>query len=146
MTDGAHGTIADMLPVDFAERIALVAVADRAVKVAAQLCVDIAAPMAGEALGLVQMLIVHLAEVIAANSVADGADFVARGAGAHVEAEAGHGVVTDGAEKILAMPIVSGDPVAAAAGVAQVADIGRGCRGLQTMAPEAGAGHVIKSP
>ena len=146
MADGAHDALLDMLPVDFAEGVALVAVADRAVEVSAHLRVDIAAAMAGEALGLVQVLIVHLAEVIVANFVADGADFVARGAGAHIEAEAGHAIVADGADEILTVPTVGSDAVAAAAGVAQVADIIRGRRGIQAMAPEAGAGHVVELP
>ncbi len=115
MADGAHGAVTDVLAVDFAEGIVLVAVADRAVEIPAQFRVDIAAAVAGETLGLVQVFFVDLAEVIVANFVADGADFVARGAGAHIEAEAGYAIVTDGAEEIVAVTIVGGDPVAAAA-------------------------------
>lgn len=146
MADGAHGAVTDMLAVDFAEGIVFVAVADRAVEIAAQFRVDIAAAVAGETLGLVQVFFVDLAEVVVANCVASGADFVARGAGAHIEAEAGYAIVTNGAEEIVAMPFVGSYPVAAAAGVAEVADIVRRCRRLKAMTPEAGAGHVIESP
>ncbi len=146
MADGAHRPFTDVLLVDFAKGFVLEAVANRTVEVAPRRGVDVAASVAGHALGLAQVFLMHVAETLVADTVTKGADLAARGPGAHVEAEAGHRIVADGADEIVAVLTVCADPVAAAAAVAKVAAVGRPRRDIGAMAPEAGLGNVVEPP
>lgn len=146
VADSAHRALADMLLVDFAEGFVFEPVADRTVEVAPRRGVDVAAPVAGDALRLIQMFLMHLAEAIAAHTVTEGADLAARGAGTQVETETGHRGVAGGADEIVAVLPVSGDSVATAAAVAKVADVGWPRRDVGAMAPEARLGDVVEPP